>query len=199
MKRLSVISLAVVCGAFFVAGANADRIGLGDFSGGEDVIDFTGFPAPPVGPFALGGVTFSENSTGSGGPGWRILNIDLNGDPMSPILTDNAGISEITLDFDTPQIRAGFFAGVGPATYRVSAFDADGNFLESADTSTIVVTFDSEFVAFENFAGISRLVMTEPSGENGLVGAIDDVHFEIPEPATLTLLAVGFLALRRRR
>ncbi|MCH7961879.1 MAG: hypothetical protein IIC49_06045 [Planctomycetes bacterium] len=79
---------------------------------------------PPPGPFTLvsseGTATFSEASTGTGSPGWRLIGGIFNN---SRILTDNAGISEITVRFDAPMQQAGMLVGIGPATYSVEFFN----------------------------------------------------------------------------
>lgn len=202
MRRSTIFGAAVAfigAGVLCVGNVEGSLIGENDFSGSETLIDFDGFPAPPVGPFTIGDVTFTEASTGSGGPGWRVLAIDFVGTPSGDILTDNAGITDITIDFATPQDRAGMFIGVGPGEYVLSAYDANGDFLESASTGMLLDTLDAVFVGFENFAGIASLQIIEVSGENGLVGGIDNLMFEVPGPSSLAVLAVFGLFSRRRR
>ncbi len=159
--------------------------------------DFEGFGAPPPGPFTLGNATFSEASTGSGGPGWRVLGGFFNG---SDTLTDNAAISDITIDFDTPMARAGLLVGIGPATFDVEFFSPGGGLLGTV-TGTVVDVTESFFAGWGDAGGIGSIRITEPSGENGRVGGIDDVRYDIiPAPATLSLLGLaGFAGLRRRR
>lgn len=195
---------ALVALVLLATEANAGPISIGAFSGGETVLDFETVPAavPPPGPFSIGIATFSENSTGSGAPGWRLLDGFM--DPASRILTDNAGISDIVIDFSAPQLRVGLDVGIGVATYLVEFFDSS---LASLGTVGGIVTNltsgpGSEFFAgWENVGGISRVRITETSGDNGRVGGIDDVRFEgtgvpagVPEPTSLLLLGMGLAA-----
>lgn len=174
--------------------ATAGVITIGDFSGSETVIDFESLgSAPATGPFSIGSVTFSESSSGTGGPGWRLLS-NIEGF-VGNFLTDNAGISLIQLDFAAPQLRAGVLVGVTTATYSVSIYDSSLALLES---TSVFVSGAPLFAGFENAAGISRMVISETSGENGRVGGLDDVRFEgaaIPEPGTWALFGIGLLAL----
>lgn len=191
--RKTFVGMAVV-GALGVA-ASGDQI----FD--EDAItlqqDFETEPmnAPPPGSFTLGNATFSENSTGSGGPGWRLL----DGLPTR-ILTDNAGISEITIDFENPVRRAGLLVGIGEATYDVSFFSPGGDLLGVVSGSVQDVA-DQFFAGWEDAGRIGSIVVTEPTGDNGRVGGIDDLRYDnIPAPGAVSLLGLaGLASLRRRR
>lgn len=154
---------------------------------------------PPPGAFTLvsgaGTATFSEASTGSGSPGWRLLSGFFNG---TRILTDNAGISEITVRFDAPMVKAGMLVGIGPATYNVDFFN--GTTLVGSVQDSIVGDTDSFFAGWGHAAGITHMVMTEPSGDNSKVGGLDDVRYDpVPEPATMLALGAGIAALAARR
>ena len=192
--------------AFGASGVHAAQIGSGGFSGGESVEDFSGLGAAPApGPFTLGQLTFSEASSGTGGPGWRLLNL---GTPN--MLTDNAGISSITIDFASSFQRIGLDVGIGPAVYDVAFFDVG---LASVGAVQVDLSGGNDlavgFAGFEHLPGISRVVITETSGENSLVGGIDNIRFEnadgvVPLPAALPLMAAGlgafgFMGWRRRR
>ncbi len=174
-------------------------IGIIDFSGGETVIGFETLPGvPPPGPFTLDTVTFSEFSTGSGDPGWRLLTGFL-GTP-DPQLTDNAGISLIRLDFSTSVDRVGMIVGVsnpGPeaAVYDVRFFNSALTLLETV-TISVVDNTEGKFAGIESAELISRVEIVETSGENGNVGGLDDVRFELVSPPVGgTILPIDTTAL----
>jgi len=151
--------------------------------------------APPPGPFTLGSVTFSETSSGTGGPGWRLISVWPG---FGRQLTDNAAISDILLEFDEPMLRAGFDVGIGDATFTVEFYNG-GDLLGSVTDS--VVGVDGHFFAgWEDAGGITSIRIIEPSGENGRVGGIDNVRYDyIPAPGALALIGIAGLGLRRRR
>lgn len=190
----SFIALVIVSG--LAAAASAQQI-----TNPNDITlqhDFNSAPpvAPPAGPFTLGMATFSEASTGAGGRGWRLIPVFQGG--FGRQLTDNAGISNITIDFSTPMLRAGLDVGIGPARFQVEFFN--GNTSLGSVTQSVQIPEANFFAGWQNAAGITRIVITEPSGENGLVGGIDNVRYDIvPAPGAVTLLGLGGIAALRRR
>ncbi|MBA3727108.1 MAG: PEP-CTERM sorting domain-containing protein [Armatimonadetes bacterium] len=153
--------------------------------------------APPDGPFTLGNATFSEFSTGSGDAGWRLISVWPG---MGRQLTDDAGITEMHIVFDVAMTLVGLNVGIGPATYDVN-FMSNGAVVGTV-SGTLGSVEENFFAGWEHAGGIDEVIITEPSGENGLVGGIDDVRYDaVPEPATIVALGVGLavLASRRRR
>ena len=191
--RIALVGVAAVCSACVAASAqqifDPNLITLQH--------DFEGMNVPPTGPFTLGDATFSESSTGSGGPGWRILGGFFNG---TNTLTDNAGISDITIDFDTAMGAAGLLVGIGPGTYDVNFYDLGGGLVGTV-TGSVSGTTDSFFAGWGNPGGIGSINIVETTGDNGLVGGIDDVRYDfVPAPGGLALLGfLGLAATRRRR
>lgn len=203
-SRMLIMALAFLS----VAPVPAGEIGLAGFSGSESVIDFDGFPTPAPGPFTLGPITFSEAST-IGGPGWRVLDDQFGG--PSDVLTDDASISDILLEFAAPVQRAGLVVGIGDnggtTTYEVTFYGSGLALLGSVQTS-VFNELDSNFVGWEEITGITQVRILELTGNNSRVGGITDVRWELNidppaplpvlGPAALGLLALGLVALAGR-
>jgi hypothetical protein len=184
---------------FIFGSASAASINVDAFSGNESVEDFSTLGSPPTpGSFSFGGMTFSESSTGGGSSGWRLI--------YDSTLTDNAGITNMQIDFDTAWkkvgLDVGFFPTNGPATtFDVSFFDTTLDLLGTVTVSGI----GGLFAGWADSAGISRIVLVETSGDNGHVGGVDNIRFEnasaVPIPAAAYLFAsgLGLLGWFRRK
>ncbi|HET6644013.1 MAG TPA: PEP-CTERM sorting domain-containing protein [Fimbriimonadales bacterium] len=151
--------------------------------------------APPTGPFTLGNATFSEQSTGTGGPGWRLIELWPG---FGRQLTDNAGITDMSIVFDEAMAAVGLDVGIGAAVYMVD-FLHDDTVVGSVEIS--VGSVDAhDFAGWADDSGITSVHIVETSGENGLVGGIDNVRYDtVPEPATFIALGLGLAALASRR
>ena len=209
MKKI--VAFTIVVG--FLAGvAQAQSIGWNDFSGGENWEDFTNWPGGSTNPLFYNGVTYTEQGGGSGVPNWRPPTdwsaLFAAGAGAYPGLSlgiagaDAHGISDIKIEFtDFPDIqRAGLLLSTGSQTvYLLSAYDADDTLLASVQGS-MPAPSSPIWLGLETASTISYLRITEPNGDNGQIGLFDDLRFEVPEPGTLSMLALaGLVALGRRR
>lgn len=199
MNRKVMLSLLPMALLAMAAVANAQQI----FDPTQITLrhDFETDPpnAPPPGPFTLGSVTFSESSTGSGGPGWRLISVWAG---FGRQLTDNAGISKITLAFNTPMFKVGMDVGIFGNSGRYDVAFMNGNTVVGTVSGTGSGVDSHFFAGWMSGGGITGVIITEPSGENGLVGGIDNVRYDVvPEPATMIALGAGIAGLiaRRRR
>jgi len=117
----------------------------------------------------------------------------------------NAGLFDQGVVFTFPQdmLRVGAYVAADPwqgqgGPIHITAYDASGLTLETTLISHATVEgWRDRFLGFKRNEGIRSLRFR---GEGGAVLRLDDLTFEpVPEPATLSLLALGGLELVRRR
>lgn len=108
----------------------------------------------------------------------------------------NDGLTEhITFTFDSPVISWG--ADVGPGGYNSRRIDFTTNAGDSGYYTTPPSGYDAEFRGFVVTNPFTSVDFTVSSGFTAQ--GWDNFGAHIPEPATLSLLALGGLALIRRR
>jgi hypothetical protein len=188
------ILAAAILGMASMASAVAGEIAVSDFTVAQTVVNMDAVVAP-TGNFSFGGINFSNTSGGSGSPGWRNLTEYNLG------FTDNSGNTNIVLELNNAYGKVGLNLYVN-STYTVSFFN--GNEMLGSLTKLVDGT---AFAGWQNAAGISRIEITEPGGDNFMVGGFNNIRMEanaanaVPEPGGLALLGLGLagFALSRRR
>ena len=214
------IGLAV---SVLAASAAGRTIQLDDFSGHASVESFEGLNRPslpnasinlPI-PFIFpSGVAITQpapNRTDSFG----VFIIDGGGFfgysfesivpyiPSGTAYVGQANAGGITFSFAQPIYRVGLFVAADPfhgglsGPVEISIRDTTGQVLETTVvTDVLKETWKTSFIGFENASGIKHIHI---KGDGGDVLRIDNLTFEVPEPASASLVACIALLLARRR
>jgi len=213
-------ALLGLAGLLLATPANAAVIGLGDFSGSEDVETFSSATAGDEAAFfELGNLTIENTgdlaccpapdgpTTVISGTGGSLFgHVDPSAASFGNSIRDGQGQAHLWIDFDVPMQRAGLFvahAGNPAASWNVTARYADGS------SEMVVVTQqllgEDEFVGFEDPSGVQQIEIEKIAGAFAFYTFVDDVRSEIPvpEPGAAGTLATGIgllagLARRRR-
>jgi len=147
---------------------------------------------PFVHNFALG--TDVTNNWGSNGNVSSAANVPLGSAYLGAFA--GSGNASFTLSFATPQDRVGaYVTGVNGTSVTMSAYDASGTLLETVNATTVLVAnWGTNFIGIQRPDQISRVVFSAPDfGIDGLTFENDLVL--VPEPSTLTALAMGLFGL----
>ena len=175
-------------------------ISFGERFDGQGITDTGGFDVVtglPTGTLSLVAGAAGQNLHVITAGGSNVLDgLGPAGFPNSSAIGEGA----IAILFDADQFEFGLsLAGVGPGSSQVDLafYNRDGLLIETmslSPTSSGAIAFRRDG-NIEEIAGV-LITNLDPSGL-----AIDNVRFNvvIPTPGSLTLLAVAFLAARRRR
>ena len=198
---LSFVALALV------GSASAVQVGVADFPGDAELIDFDSQPQGDLNDTAF----LSQGVTIVGGlvtrPAGAILG---NSDPN---VLEAGGVTQIELLFSSPQNMVGAYvhhdAGNSPAWVTLSLYDQDNLLIESISSEDSVPPFSPDLAdpiseGLEGFLGLREdglgpsVVRAVFSGQLDSF-SIDDVRFWVPEPTTCVLGLLGVTAMGFRR
>jgi len=106
--------------------------------------------------------------------------------------------------FTADMLRVGAYLGGNVESVTIALFDSADVLLKETHLLGVMPEWKTNFIGFENPAGIRRITIDFGPYSTGTPGPqhllIDGLMFEqIPEPATAILLALGSLALLRNR
>jgi hypothetical protein len=202
--KFSFLALLVlmVMTIFSPAAKGAMLIGLGQFSGGETVVDFNsiGNEVLITNQYSGKGVSFSGALYGMTNPGDTNLFPANGGGVIASNWLYSQGSNQglaFTSTFSALQTRVGFYLENWPAqTATIELF----NGMTSLGSVTFQTSsLNAEFVGVEDQSGFDSVQFTNTSDVNGFY-AIDDFRFEnsnsvVPEPHSLALLGAGIAGL----
>ena len=199
------IAAGLCCPLLLASVSRAGVIGIGDFSGSEDPIDFTGIDVPAtLNPITVGDLTMDSSTT-------LVIGPDVSGVwAETPLASGGAHLSnrdttstDIQFQFANPVRRVGMWINGGneATDWTFSAFDAGGGLVGS---HVFVFNLVDGYPDPSTFAGIefatpfTTLTIVETIN-NSQYTSIDDIRFEqVPEPSSFALLGIGALIVRRR-
>lgn len=204
MPRFASVTLsslaAAACG-LAAADAGAAVIGVNDFSGSESVMTFDDQFDPEYSK-DFGDVTITMLDLTDR---FRVLPNDWGG-YFTDIPNSSGGHAVITegfspgfqIEFETTVYRIGLSLANTPSfSWVIAAYDAAGNAL-GGDVFTTESDSWSLFAGLEFTTPVARIDVID-SGLGNYSTVFDDVRFEVPEPASLTLLGIGALLVTGRR
>ena len=177
---------------------------LNDFLDDTDSLTFEPFDAPwPVGvfpipqPFANLGVSWSTT---------ELLGLTTSAQVSPPAAISSADLFDGTTDQIIAVLPPGMTAAGGWVSntgdgndVQFTAFDATGGVLGSVVAPLAPLSQDEfRFVGIVSSTPIARVEFLSLQGEPNDDFAVDDFYFGVPEPATVSLVLIGVLGLRRR-
>lgn len=184
----------VTAGRFGGAGMIAGAIQIGDGSGTNDALLAPGNPGQ-VGTLGAAGVTFSSDGQ---------YQVDLVGGVGATVSDKTQVNGTITLGAGVASLNAAFLSGTAASGEKYfiltndGATPVDGYFAGLLDANGAISSDDPTVLTANGYA--LKISYTGDSSTAALTGGNDVVLYSVavPEPATLTLLSLGGLALLRR-
>ncbi len=181
LKTVCALTILAMAGGSVFAGG---PIGIGDFSGSEQVITFDPGFSQQCAPYEYEGVIFDEDGGGTGGACFNAYNdwgnffSNISGSSQGIGFHDQWGNSKIIMNPPAGTTRFGCLLSTGLQTdYAMHLYDGNGNLLGSTSGS-MPADAQAVFLGYEADSPIARVEITEPNGENGQILLMDDVRFE---------------------